>query len=416
MPDYLVPLGRTVGLPDQRRGVEPRRCRTPGGRHAGPRAAPRRLRRGPRARAQRAVRELVRHRGRARAAGGHLPLLLAQPALQRLRRQRGRRAPAVQQAARADRGLRGRALDLPSASTAVATGSSPTAWTWPPRGPLTRTGARPLELLFVGRAEARKGLPVLLRAFEALRSAGRAGAADRCRAPPRRRSQPLLLDPEGVRVAGRVSEEEKWRLLGEADLLCAPSLGGESFGMVLTEAFASCDAGRGVRHRRLSRRRPRRRSTACWCPPPTRPRWARRCATWRSTPPAARRWPRPRASARERFSWPHVADEVIEAYEDAVEMPGARAPRRSARRSRLGLAAADRAPLVRPRRLPSIEPEAPGARRRTRRARGPQGGRDRRRRRRRRPGRAGPRAHRHRVDRLARSWRPRRSGCSRRSR
>ena len=36
-----------------------------------------------------------------------------------------------------------------------------------------------------------------------------------------------------------MSEEEKWRLLGEADLLVAPSLGGESFGMVLTEAFAS---------------------------------------------------------------------------------------------------------------------------------------------------------------------------------
>ena len=50
---------------------------------------------------------------------------------------------------------------------------------------------------------------------------------------------PLLLDAEGVVVAGRVTDEEKWRLLGQADILCAPSLGGESFGMVLTEAFAS---------------------------------------------------------------------------------------------------------------------------------------------------------------------------------
>ena len=40
-------------------------------------------------------------------------------------------------------------------------------------------------------------------------------------------------------MVGRVTEEEKWRLLGSVDLLCAPSLGGESFGMVLTEAFAS---------------------------------------------------------------------------------------------------------------------------------------------------------------------------------
>ena len=51
--------------------------------------------------------------------------------------------------------------------------------------------------------------------------------------------EPLLLDPEGVRMVGPVDEAEKWRLLGTSDLLCAPSLGGESFGMVLTEAFAS---------------------------------------------------------------------------------------------------------------------------------------------------------------------------------
>ena len=40
-------------------------------------------------------------------------------------------------------------------------------------------------------------------------------------------------------MVGPVDEAEKWRLLGTSDLLCAPSLGGESFGMVLTEAFAS---------------------------------------------------------------------------------------------------------------------------------------------------------------------------------
>ena len=95
-----------------------------------------------------------------------------------------------------------------------------------------------LRLLFVGRAEGRKGLPILLRAFEALRSAD-VPARLTIAGATREEVEPLLLDPEGVEIVGRVSEEEKWRLLGEADLLVAPSLGGESFGMVLTEAFAS---------------------------------------------------------------------------------------------------------------------------------------------------------------------------------
>ena len=79
---------------------------------------------------------------------------------------------------------------------------------------------------------------MLLRAFEALRGAGIsarltvAGATEA-------EVEPLLLERDGVEMAGRVDDDEKWRLLGEADLLCAPSLGGESFGMVLTEAFAS---------------------------------------------------------------------------------------------------------------------------------------------------------------------------------
>src|SRR4051812_12710946 len=99
-----------------------------------------------------------------------------------------------------------------------------------------------LRLLFLGRAEERKGLPVLLRAFEALQGVG-VRARLTVAGATREEVEPYLLDARGVDVLGRVTDEEKWRLLQEADLLCAPSLGGESFGMVLTEAFAAGTPG-----------------------------------------------------------------------------------------------------------------------------------------------------------------------------
>ncbi len=41
-----------------------------------------------------------------------------------------------------------------------------------------------------------------------------------------------------ITALGRVGEDELWQQLHSADVLAAPSLAGESFGMVLTEAFA----------------------------------------------------------------------------------------------------------------------------------------------------------------------------------
>src|SRR5260370_6482355 len=93
---------------------------------------------------------------------------------------------------------------------------------------------RELRILFIGQAVERKGLPVLLRAFEALRDHVPAtltlvGAGREEGAPP-------MLDDRGVWALGKVSEARKLAELARADVVCAPSLHGESFGMVLTEA------------------------------------------------------------------------------------------------------------------------------------------------------------------------------------
>ena len=51
-----------------------------------------------------------------------------------------------------------------------------------------------------------------------------------------------IADPDllaRIEMLGKVSDEQLWAALGEADVLVAPSLAGESFGMVLIEAMAS---------------------------------------------------------------------------------------------------------------------------------------------------------------------------------
>ncbi|MEI6446607.1 MAG: flippase-like domain-containing protein [Actinomycetes bacterium] len=175
-----------------------------------------------------------------------------------------------------------------------------------------------LRVLFIGQAVERKGLPVLLRAFEALRE--HLSVELTLVGVDRETLAPLLNDRSGVRALGKVDDMAKLEELARADVLCAPSLGGESFGMVLTEAFA---AGTPVVASDIAGYRDvaTKGFDSVLVPPgdPVELALALRDlgdvhgrlealgdGAWRSA---------------QRFSWTNVADEVVEVYGRALEAP-----------------------------------------------------------------------------------------------
>jgi phosphatidylinositol alpha-mannosyltransferase len=94
---------------------------------------------------------------------------------------------------------------------------------------------------FLGRfEEARKGLPVLLAAFEKL-AAVRPGLRLLIAGPGDpdevRHALPAELI-DRVELLGQVSDVDKARMLRSVDVYVAPNIGGESFGIVLLEAMA----------------------------------------------------------------------------------------------------------------------------------------------------------------------------------
>jgi phosphatidylinositol alpha-mannosyltransferase len=87
-------------------------------------------------------------------------------------------------------------------------------------------------ILFIGRNEQRKGLPVVISAFNSLRHTY-----------PNLKL--WLVGPNTCKISGPniinfgiTTEESKLDLLSRAQCLCVPSLGNESFGVILLEAMA----------------------------------------------------------------------------------------------------------------------------------------------------------------------------------
>ena len=100
-------------------------------------------------------------------------------------------------------------------------------------------------VLFIGRNDPRKGLDVLIEAFHQLPQntqlwiAGSGTATSNARSHARSSDK---IDQTRIKWLGVVDDTEKIARLKGADILCAPSLRGESFGIVLLEAMASSTA------------------------------------------------------------------------------------------------------------------------------------------------------------------------------
>jgi phosphatidylinositol alpha-mannosyltransferase len=92
-------------------------------------------------------------------------------------------------------------------------------------------------ILFVGRHEPRKGLDVLLASLAMLPADTRLWVAGE--GPDTRALRARYGSDERITWLGRITEEEKLARLRGADVFCAPSLHGESFGIVLLEAMAA---------------------------------------------------------------------------------------------------------------------------------------------------------------------------------
>lgn len=181
-----------------------------------------------------------------------------------------------------------------------------------PAGP--RPG-EPLQVLFVGRfGEQRKGFSALLDAAALLSGQGRAvrisvvgdGPADRFAA----RAERL-----GVAFLGRLPDQALAERYRGSDVFCAPSTGGESFGMVIVEAMA---AGCPVVASALPGYAEAARGAAHLVPPADPAALAE--ALWRvgrDDELRARLVARGRARAAA-LSWARIAGRVAHVYEAAV--------------------------------------------------------------------------------------------------
>lgn len=185
-----------------------------------------------------------------------------------------------------------------------------------------------VNILFVGRAEPRKGLMHLAEAYTKLK----------IRHPNTRliiaSSGPLIgrvrrfFRRERVRdvlFAGRVSDGDKMRFYKTADIFCAPSTGRESFGIVLLEAMA---AGRPIVASDIHgyKNVVQRNVSALLVEPKDSDALAAALARLVEDEDLRRRMGAAGLARAPEYDWAHVTRRVVDLYEDVVARRGTRQP------------------------------------------------------------------------------------------
>jgi len=187
-------------------------------------------------------------------------------------------------------------------------------------------------ILFLGRMEKRKGAAIAVDAFARLAPALPGAELVLAGEGPERRAVEDAVPAElreRVTFAGRIEPLDLPGTFGHATVVCAPSLGGESFGIVLLEAMS---AGRPVVASAIPGYAAVVRDgiDGLLAPPGDAGALASALERLLRDPAAARAMGAAGRARAKAFDWPLVAAEVEEVYRAAV---AAGRPSRSARRA-----------------------------------------------------------------------------------